>query len=48
MRYWHWFWTACFLVAGLSFALIALVVAVRGVGDLRDMFAAIRARKDEQ
>jgi hypothetical protein len=47
MRAWYWFWTVNFVVAGAAFVLIALVVAVRGVGDLRSMFAALRPRDNE-
>jgi hypothetical protein len=35
--FWQWFWTIWFAIAGLSFAGIALVVALKGVGDLRVM-----------
>lgn len=45
MSFWADFWTLNFIVAGGAFALIALVVAVRGVADLRAMLAALR---DEQ
>jgi hypothetical protein len=43
MRFWYYFWTVNFIVAGGAFALIALVVAIRGVGDLRRMFAALKS-----
>jgi hypothetical protein len=36
-----WFWTANFIVAGVAFACIALVVAIRGPGDLRAMLTAL-------
>ena len=36
-----WFWTANFIVAGGGFAAIALLVAIRGLGDLRAMLAAL-------
>ncbi|HVW84728.1 MAG TPA: hypothetical protein VHB50_08600 [Bryobacteraceae bacterium] len=42
MLFWAWFWTINFIVAGSAFAAIALVVAIRGVGDLRAMLAALR------
>ena len=41
MTFWYYFWTVQFAIAGAAFVLIALVVAVRGVGDLRRMFAAL-------
>lgn len=46
MNLWFYFWTANSIVAGLAFALIALVVALRGMGDLRAMFAALRREAD--
>jgi len=48
MVFWRWFWTINFIVAGSAFAGIALVVAVRGVADLRAMLAALRADRDRQ
>jgi hypothetical protein len=42
---WWWFWEICFVVAGGSFALIAAVVAVRGVADLRGMIEILRREK---
>ena len=51
LRFWMWFWTGNFIVAGGAFAGIALVVAIRGLGDLRAMLAALdqeRAKKEGQ
>ena len=48
MDFWYIFWTVNFIVAGSAFALIALVVAIRGVGDLRAMFATLLARRPEE
>jgi hypothetical protein len=42
MNYWYYFWVANFILAGSGFALITLIVLVRGLGDLRDMFANLR------
>jgi hypothetical protein len=39
------FWTLNFIVAGGAFALIALVVAIRGVADLRAMLKALKAEQ---
>ena len=44
MEFWRWFWIVNFAVSGAAFVLIAAVVAVRGVGDLRRMFALLRER----
>lgn len=41
---WWYFWVFSFATAGLSFALIAVVVMVRGIGDLRDMIRILDAR----
>ena len=42
MHAWYEFWMASFFVAGSAFAVIALIVLVRGLRDLRDMFANLR------
>ena len=42
MRYWYWFWITNLFVCGLAFALVSLVVIVRGAGDLRHMFTRLR------
>ena len=44
---WWWFWVVWFLVAGLSFAVIAAVVMFKGVGDLRTMIEILEARHRE-
>jgi hypothetical protein len=43
MNAWYFFWMANFVIAGTAFAVIAAIVAVRGLKDLRDMFANLRA-----
>jgi hypothetical protein len=43
MNAWYYFWMANFVIAGTAFAVIAIVVAIRGVRDLREMFANLRA-----
>jgi hypothetical protein len=43
MNAWYYFWMANFLIAGSAFAVITLIVLVRGLRDLRDMFANLRA-----
>lgn len=48
MTYWLIFWTAALLVAGSSFALISLVVTVRGYRDLLNMFSGLRQQKDDR
>ncbi len=46
MTAWYYFWMASFLLAGSAFALIAAIVLVRGIADLRQMFAGLRAERD--
>jgi hypothetical protein len=48
LRFWMWFWTANFILAGGAFAGIALVVAIRGLGDLRAMLAALDRDRHEK
>lgn len=47
MRAWQYFWAASLLIAGVSFAGITLLVAIRGFRDLRALFRHLRERKDE-
>ena len=44
-RFWWSFWTVTFTAAGLGFALIALVVAVRGVADLKSLIRALSGKR---
>lgn len=46
MRAWQTFWSVSLLVAGASFMLITVVVALKGFQDLRDLFRRLR-RQDE-
>jgi hypothetical protein len=43
MNAWYYFWMANFLLAGSAFAVITLIVLFRGLHDLREMFANLRA-----
>lgn len=43
MNAWYYFWIANFVVSGSAFAIITLIVLVRGLRDLREMFAGLRA-----
>jgi hypothetical protein len=45
MKYWYYFWTANFILAGTAFAFITLIVLVRGIGDLRVMFRGLSERE---
>jgi len=42
MDKWFVFWTISFAIAGAAFAFITLVVLVRGISELRAMFARLR------
>ncbi len=43
---WYYFWVANFVVAGSAFLVIALIVTVHGIGDLRQMFASLREERE--
>ena len=47
MNLWLIFWTLMLVVAGGSFALITLVVTVRGGRDLRQWFASLSRQRDD-
>lgn len=42
---WYVVWMTCFFVAGSAFAVIAAIVTVRGIGDLRQMLRDLRANR---
>lgn len=42
MKYWEVFWTLCLVIAGTTFAIITLVVIVKGGPDLREMLRQLR------
>ncbi len=48
MNAWYIFWMANFFIAGSAFAVIAIIVLVRGVKDLRDMLAGLRAEANKR
>ncbi len=48
MNGWYYFWMANFVLAGSAFAVITVVVLVRGLRDLREMFAGLRAEAQRQ
>jgi hypothetical protein len=47
MRFWQIFWTAGVLISGLSFAFVTVMVSLRGVKDLREMFSRLLEQKHE-
>ena len=42
---WALFWLATFIVAFGAFSLISLVIAVRGVAEIRELFSALEAER---
>jgi len=45
MTGWGYFWGTWLLISGVAFAVITLVVAVKGFQDLRAMFAGLSAKE---
>jgi hypothetical protein len=48
MMYWQWFWTVSLVIAGTSFAVITVVVTLRGFADLREMLKRLLQQKDRE
>ena len=46
MQAWQTFWTIWLLFSGAAFALITVVVAIKGFGDVKRMLSGIKDRKD--
>ena len=42
---WPLFWLIAFVVAFGSFVVISLAIAVRGVGEIRELFAALEEER---
>jgi hypothetical protein len=42
---WAHFWLGAFSIAFLSFVLISLAIAVRGVAEIRELFAALEEER---
>ena len=47
MKAWQYFWAISLLISGISFAGITLVVALRGLQDLREMFGHLLEQKEK-
>lgn len=45
MNAWLGFWAVWLVLAGVAFAAITLIVAVKGFQDLRSMFAGLSKRE---
>jgi hypothetical protein len=48
MRFWQLFWTISLVIAGSSFALITLIVSIKGGRDLRQMFRDLSKQVADQ
>jgi hypothetical protein len=48
MENWYYFWTFNFIVAGSTFSVIAIIVCIRGIKDLRKMFSDLRQHAPEE
>ena len=44
---WKTFWTVALLVAGSGFAIVTLVVILKGGGDLRAMLRGLKRHRDD-
>jgi hypothetical protein len=42
---WAAFWLGSFVVAFVAFSLVSLLIAVRGVAEIRDLFAALEEER---
>lgn len=42
---WSGFWLLIFVAAFAAFALISLLIAVRGVGEIRELFRALEEER---
>ena len=42
---WALFWLAAFVVAFGGFTLISMVIAVKGVGEIRELFTALEEER---
>ena len=42
---WALVWLTTFVVAFLAFTLISLAIAVRGIGEIRELFAALEEER---
>ena len=47
MEFWTTFWTVALLVAGGGFAVITIIVILKGGGDLRAMLTGLKARHSD-
>jgi hypothetical protein len=48
MNAWMYFWAVWLVISGAAFAIITLIVAVKGFQDLRSMFAGLSDKEKQQ
>lgn len=48
MQAWQTFWTLWLLFSGAAFAIITVVVTIKGFGDVRRMLSGMSKQHDEQ
>lgn len=48
MEPWKTIWTIWLLFSGLAFAVITVVVSIKGFGDVRRMLSGIKSQGDEK
>ena len=48
MAFWQMFWAVALLVAGVSFAFITIIVAIKGFKDLRVWFSSLNQQNRER
>jgi hypothetical protein len=46
MNYWYYFWISWLFLAGTAFAVMAVIVMIGGISDLRQMFSRLTHRSD--
>ncbi len=48
MQGWQIFWTIWLLFSGAAFAIITIVVTLKGFGDVKRMLSGIKARDNDE
>jgi hypothetical protein len=47
MDFWQTFWLVAVLTAGSAFAIITLVVTIKGAQDMKNMLSGLKAHQDD-
>jgi hypothetical protein len=48
MQAWKTFWTLWLLFSGIAFAVITVVVSIKGLGDVRRMLSGIKSHDQQR